>query len=102
MNSSLKGQIQMPLNDQDQVNLLKDILSNQQTDCCGSVSEYEQLERLVKSLMVNTNVNHDVKTVLQEIYYYSQNGIQSKNINDHIDSNQQRLSNWVNEIDQLT
>ncbi|MGJ7920385.1 YtzH-like family protein [Neobacillus sp. LXY-4] len=92
----------MPLNDQDQVNLLKDILSNQQTDCCGSVSEYEQLERLVKSLMVNTNVNHDVKTVLQEIYYYSQNGIQSKNINDHIDSNQQRLSNWVNEIDQLT
>ena len=43
----------MPLQYQDQVNLIKDILTNQQTDCCGSVSEYEQLERLIKSLMVN-------------------------------------------------
>ena len=32
----------MPLQYQDQVSLLKDILTNHQTDCCGSVSEYEQ------------------------------------------------------------
>ena len=49
----------MPLQYQDQVNLLKDILTNQQTDCCGSVSEYEQLERLIKSLMANSNVNQE-------------------------------------------
>ena len=47
----------MPLQYQDQVNLIKDILTNQQSDCCGSVSEYEQLERLIKSLMANNNVN---------------------------------------------
>ena len=33
----------MPLQYQDQINLIKDILSNQQSDCCGSVSEYQQL-----------------------------------------------------------
>ena len=46
----------MPLQYQDQVSLLKDILTNHQTDCCGSVSEYEQLERLIKSLLVNSNI----------------------------------------------
>jgi archaellum component FlaC len=92
----------MPLNDQDQVNLLKDILTNHQTDCCGSVSECEQLERLVKSLMVNSNINNDVKTVLQEIYHYSQNGINTSDINAHIESNQQRLSGWVSDIDQFS
>lgn len=92
----------MPLDHQDQVNLLKDILSNHQTDCCGSVSECEQLERLVKSLMVNSNINNDVKTVLQEIYDYSQSGINTGNLNQHIETNQQRLSDWVSDIDQLS
>lgn len=92
----------MPLNYQDQVNLLKDILSNHQTDCCGSVSECEQLERLVKSLMVNSSINNNVKTVLQEVYDYSQHGIQSRNLDEHIESNQQRLSGWVSDIDQFS
>lgn len=92
----------MPLTHQDQVNLLKDILSNHQTDCCGSVSECEQLERLVKSLMVNNNINNNVKSVLQEIYDYSQHGIRSTDLNQHIESNQHQLSDWVNDIDQLS
>lgn len=92
----------MPLNDQDQVNLLKDILSNHQTDCCGSVAECEQLERLVKSLLMNDNINNDVKTVLQEVYNYSQDGIQTSDINQHIETNQGRLSAWVNDINQYT
>lgn len=92
----------MPLDHQDQVNLLKDILSNHQTDCCGSVSECEQLERLVKSLMVNSNINNDVKTVLQEIYDYSQSCINTGNLNQHIETNQQRLSDWVSGIDQFS
>lgn len=92
----------MPLNHHDQVNLLKDILSNHQTDCCGSVSECEQLERLVKSLMVNNNVNINVKTVLQEIYSYSQHGIQSNDLNQHIESSQHQLSEWVSDIDQFS
>ncbi len=92
----------MPLDHQDQVNLLKDILNNHQSDCCGSVSECEQLERLVKSLMVNSSINNEVKTVLQEIYDYSQHGAQTQNLDQHIESNQQRLSEWVSDIDQYS
>lgn len=92
----------MPLEQRDQMNLLKDILSNHQTDCCGSVSECEQLERLVKSLMVNGQVDHNVKNILEEIYTYSQNGIRTSELDAHIESHQQQLDGWVSEIDQYS
>jgi hypothetical protein len=92
----------LPLNHEDQVMLLKDILSNHQTDCCGSVAECEQLERLVKSLMVNTEVNQNVKSILQEVYQYSQYGAQTADLDEHISSNQENLSTWVNDIDQFS
>ncbi|MBM4762607.1 YtzH-like family protein [Bacillus sp. B15-48] len=92
----------MPLSYQDQVNLLTDILSNQQTDCCGSVSECEQMERLVKSLMVNTEIDHHVKPILQEIYNYSQHGKYSSNLDEHILSNQENITNWVDDIGQFS
>ena len=40
----------MPINQQHQLEVLKDILVNHQSDCCGTVSECEQLERLIQSL----------------------------------------------------
>ncbi|UQD53055.1 hypothetical protein C0971_14100 [Bacillus methanolicus] len=92
----------MPITHQDQLNLLTDILSNHQVDCCGSVSECEQLERLIKSLMVNTNINENVKNILQEIYQYSQHGIQSSDLDRHIKSNQERLSEWINNMNQFS
>ncbi len=92
----------MPLGHQDQVTLLKDILSNHQTDCCGSVSECEQLERLVKSLMVNTQVDQNVKSILEEVYNYSQHGAQTADLDQHILSNQDNLSQWVTNIDQFS
>ncbi|HLO12016.1 MAG TPA: YtzH-like family protein [Pseudoneobacillus sp.] len=92
----------MPISSQDQVNLLKDILNNHQTDCCGSVSECEQLERLVKSLMVNNDIHDNIKNVLQEIYVYSQTGATSGNLDDHITTNQAQLADWVNNIDQFS
>ncbi|WLR56026.1 YtzH-like family protein [Mesobacillus subterraneus] len=88
----------MPLSHQDQVNLLKDILSNQQTDCCGSVAEYQQLERLIKSLMVNTNVDGNIKSILQDVYQYSQHGVNASDMEQHIQTNQGQLSQWVNDI----
>ncbi|MBU8879783.1 YtzH-like family protein [Bacillus sp. FJAT-29790] len=92
----------MPINHQDQLNLLKDILSNHQTDCCGSVSECEQLERLVKSLMVHPNMDQRTKPVLEEIYYYGQNGRNSSQLDNHIELHQQELSQWVNDINQFS
>ena len=92
----------MPLSHEHQMSLIKDILSNQQTDCCGSVAEYEQVERLVKSLMVNMNINDDVKNVLTEIYNYSQTGISSNNLEAHITTNQDNLTQWVEDIDSFS
>jgi hypothetical protein len=92
----------MPLCHTDQLTLLRDILSSHQTDCCGSVSECEQLERLVKSLMVNANIGQEVKTVLEQVYSYSQNGAGSSNLDGHIEQHQQELSQWVESIDQLS
>ncbi|HJV31004.1 MAG TPA: YtzH-like family protein [Bacillales bacterium] len=92
----------MPLSHQDQVNILKDILSNHQSDCCGSVSECEQLERIIKSLMVNTQIDQNVKNILQEVYKYGQNGAETQDLDQHILANQENLSHWVNQIDQFS
>lgn len=92
----------MPLQYQDQVNLLKDILTNHQEDCCGSVSECEQLERLIKSLMANPNFNQNDIQVLNQIYSYSQNGVNSTNLEQHIESHQAELSQWVDDMNQFS
>lgn len=92
----------MPLSHQDQVTLLKDILNNHQTDCCGSVAECEQLERLVKSLMINTEIDQNIKSTLQEVYHYSQDGTHTADLDQHILTNQGNLSQWVNNIDSFS
>lgn len=97
-----KGVHVMPLNYHDQIHLLKDILADHQIDCCGSVAEYEQLERVIKSLMVNSEIDQNVKSVLQDIYTYSQAGINSSNVNEHVQSHQGQFTNWIDSIDQYS
>lgn len=92
----------MPISQQDKLSLLKDILSNHQTDCCGSVSECEQLGRLVKSIMAHSSIGENSLTVLEDIYNYSQNGVNSTQLDEHIEAHQQELSQWVNNIDRLS
>ncbi|NYV64275.1 YtzH-like family protein [Bacillus sp. Gen3] len=88
----------MPLSHHDQMTLLKDILNNHQVDCCGSVAECEQLERLVKSLMVNPNIHENIKPILQEVFNYSQNGQYTQHLDIHIESNQENISEWVDQM----
>ncbi len=92
----------MPLQYQDQVSVLRDILKNHQIDCCGSVSEYEQLERLIKSLMVNSDMNQEAKPILEQIYLYSQGGINSSSMDHHIESHQTQLGQWVNKMNSFS
>ncbi|WP_226680556.1 YtzH-like family protein [Sutcliffiella horikoshii] len=92
----------MPLNYHDQIHLLKDILADHQIDCCGSVAEYEQLERVIKSLMVNNEIDQNVKNILQDIYSYSQGGINSSNDHDHNQLHQSKFTNWIDSIDQYS
>jgi hypothetical protein len=92
----------MSLSHSDQVTLLTDILYNHQTDCCGSVAECEQLERLVKSLLVNSQVDQNVKDILQKVYLYGQSGAQTADLDQHILANQENLSQWVSDIGQFS
>ena len=92
----------LPITQQDKMNLLVDILTNQQEDCCGSFSELEQLQRLVKTLMSDGNLTTDEKQILNEIYRYTQAGMNTNNLDDHIESHQQRLSQWVDSMNHLS
>ena len=93
----------MPLQYQDQVSLLRDILKNHQIDCCGSVSEYEQLERLIKSLMVNSDMNQEAKPILEQIYLYSQGGINSSSSwTITLNPIKLSLSQWVNKMNSFS
>lgn len=92
----------MSLNYNHQIGILKDILTNHQDDCCGTVAECEQMERLIKSLMVNSNIDQNVKSVLSDIYSYSQQGKYTQHLDIHINQNQDHLSQWISEIDQLS
>ncbi|MDQ0231233.1 YtzH-like family protein [Metabacillus malikii] len=92
----------MPIQYQDQVSLLKDILSDHQSECCGTVAECEQLERVLKSLMANSQTEAQAKNVFENIYYYSQSGKNSASLDEHIESHQDQLSQWIQDIDNLT
>lgn len=90
----------MPLDYNHQVSILMDILSNHQTDCCGTVSECEQLERIIKSLLVNPSIDQNVKDILSSIYSYSQTGKYVNNLGNHIHDHQEQLSIWIDNINQ--
>ncbi|MEN1937617.1 YtzH-like family protein [Paenibacillus sp. 102] len=92
----------MPINQQHQLEILKDILVNHQSDCCGTVSECEQLERLIQSLLANDSVNSDVKAMLNDVYYYSQSGKYSPDLDNHISSNQEQLTQWISGMDNFS
>ncbi len=92
----------MPLSHHHQMSVLKDILSNHQADCSGTTSECEQVERLATSLIGNTNVNNDVKTVLTNIHDYSTSGQSAEDVNSHIHSHNGNLSQWIESMDNYT
>lgn len=96
--SQVKDVFHLALSHRDQLTLLTDILYDHQTDCCGSVSECEQLERLVKSLLVNPAVANDIKQTLTDVYSYSQAGKYAQHLDDHIEAHQNKLEEWVYQL----
>ncbi len=96
--SQVKDVFHLALSHRDQLTLLTDILYDHQTDCCGSVSECEQLERLVKSLLVNPAVANDMKQTLTDVYSYSQAGKYAQHLDDHIEAHQNKLEEWVDQL----
>lgn len=88
----------MSLNHYYQVQLLQDILVNHLEDCCGTVAECQQVGRLVKSLLVNDSIPADMRPLLEDIYSYCQTGYNTADLDNHINTHQEQLSQWVGEI----
>lgn len=94
-----KGIDRMPLTVKDQVNVLYDLLSEHSEDCCGSVSECQQIQRLVRSILTKKELqDENVLRSLPAIYDYGKAGEDSGDLTGHITSNQSQLEEWVTSI----
>lgn len=92
----------MSLSYKNQIQLLKDIMMNHLEDSQGSVSECSQIGRIVKSLLSNQQIDPKLTPVLEEIYSYCQTGTQIRDLDSHIDSHQEQLSQWIGNINQFS
>lgn len=88
----------MPLTHQHQLTILADILTNHQTDCTGTASECEQVQRLAKILKQNNVIAPEIRQILEQIEEYSTTGAQQMDLLNHIETHQPNLSQWVNTI----
>lgn len=89
----------MPLTSNDQLAVLYDLLSEQFEDCCGSVSELQQIQRLAQSLLANQHItDQEMNQLFSEIIHYGKQGEGVQDINQHITDFQSQLSTWTNSI----
>ncbi|WP_243386009.1 YtzH-like family protein [Bacillus kexueae] len=88
----------MQLNHEHQLMLLKDILSEQHSECCGTESEYEQIDRLIQSLLNNEQISQSLKQSLQHVYQYSQERNNGPDYSDHIQSYRDDIPNWITNL----
>lgn len=84
-----------------QLELLMDLLDEHQSECCAQVSEYQQIKRLVKSMIAsNTVTDEQLLQLLPEIYNYGRQGENAQNHEEHILTNQDNITNWISAIEQ--
>ncbi|MFD2761892.1 YtzH-like family protein [Lentibacillus juripiscarius] len=93
----------MTLTVHNQLQLLHDILTEQTEDCCGAISEYQQIKRLVQSMMADNSISDDqLLQLLPEIYNYGRQGEIAHNDEEHVRTNQTNIDTWVNAISGLS
>lgn len=92
----------MPLTSKDQMNVLYDLLSEHSEECCGSTSECEQIQRLVRSLLSKRAIDNEAFLHnLPQIYDYGESGASSPDINQHIQIHQPQLHEWVTSMQSI-
>ncbi|MGE6628829.1 YtzH-like family protein [Bacillus sp. NPDC077027] len=91
----------MGLNREHQLQLIKDILTDHQLDCCGTVAEYEQVGRIIKVMLSKEDLDAEIRQLLTDIYAYSEKGQSVSSIDTHIQEHQTHLSEWVENIHTL-
>ncbi|MFS0751070.1 YtzH-like family protein [Oceanobacillus sp. 1P07AA] len=91
----------MTLNVSNQLTLLSDILDEQHGECCASVSECQQIGRLVQSILDRDQITDEqLLTILPEIYNYGRQGEQAQSLPNHVSSNIDNIKHWINAIEQ--
>ncbi|RKQ29681.1 YtzH-like family protein [Oceanobacillus halophilus] len=90
----------MTLKTNNLLTLLHDILDEQCVGCCGQVSEYQQIKRLVKNMTANNQITDEqLLQLLPEIYNYGRQGENAQNVEEHITANKNNLETWMSAID---
>jgi len=93
----------MTLSVNDQLKLLHDLLDEHMSNYSGSISEYQQIKRLVKSLTANNKItDSQLLTILPEIYNYGLQGETVQNLPEHITSNVNNLEYWKSAIQDIS
>ena len=91
----------MPINQQHQLEVLKDILVNHQSDCRDSF-RMRAIRAPHSIVTANDNISSDAKTMLNDVYSYSQSGKSSSNLDNHISNNQEQLTQWIAGMDNFS
>lgn len=95
--------IQMTLTTNHLLTLLQDILHEQSSELQADVSEYQQIKRLVKTMMANNSIsNETLLQLLPEIYNYGRLGENAQNMEELIHSNKDNIEQWLHAIDETT
>lgn len=97
----------MGLTVNDQLILLLDLLDEQSGEHLATPSEYQQIARLVTSMLDNQTLRHgglddQLLKILPQIYEYSKQGETAANVPDHITNNKLHIQTWISAIDQYT
>jgi hypothetical protein len=92
----------MTISSSDQIGLLYDILNNHKVDCCGSISECEQIQRIIQSLLHDPHVSSDIKSTLTDIHQYSLKPKSNNDLDHHIQLHNNHITNWLSSIESYT
>lgn len=91
----------MTIQIEQQLGLLHDILDEHQSDSQATASEYQQIRRLVKSMLSNQQLTDmQIADALPQIYDYCLQGENAKNQQSHIAANKESISRWLDDIKQ--
>ncbi|HLR72634.1 MAG TPA: YtzH-like family protein [Pseudogracilibacillus sp.] len=90
----------MYLTVQNQLTLLHDLLDEQMTYKSVSNNEYQQIKKLVRSMIGNKDMDSALLNVLPEIYYYGMKGENAYSLDAHIIDHQEKIQQWLQTIQQ--
>lgn len=89
----------MTLTVHNQLTLLHDLLDEQINHKNGSIEEYQQIKRLVRSLVSNEQLDDEqLLQLLPEIYNYGIRGEIAQSLPDHIMDNKDNIETWKDVI----